>query len=289
VHWKGNRGIVAARNPRVEPSVLKVRFDPADGLDAGPSNLVLERVYPTRWISPRLYRSGDVTDLPLEGFETAVYEVYPLEDAARPLIAGARFDERILGDGRYAVTVFEGKPLLLNPTTVSAISVEGDFRKDLKNMDKVLTPPPPVSLSAVRMIEGGATISANIEANVGTATVALLVRPDANFAGKELPRCTVRLDDNPADTAREEGKGSWAWYRTTMRGGNHRIELRLPDGVRWKGSVSAWILTTQQMKGKDIILTAEKTVKTSPMPPRPWPAGEMRRTLPIGGCVLERK
>jgi len=39
-----------------------------------------------------IYKAGDVVTLPLEGFETAVYEVFPIGEATEPLIAGAVYD-----------------------------------------------------------------------------------------------------------------------------------------------------------------------------------------------------
>ncbi len=59
VHFKGNRGIIAARNPVIEPSKLEVELAAAQGFDPKSSSIVLQRVYPTRFISPRLYRAGD--------------------------------------------------------------------------------------------------------------------------------------------------------------------------------------------------------------------------------------
>lgn len=288
VHWGGTRGILAARNPWVERAALTMRFDAADGLDANTADLVLEQVYPTRWISPKLYKYGEVTDIPLEGFETAIYEVYPLQEASGPLVAGIRFDERDLEDGRHATTMFEGKPSLLNPHAVSAISVEGRPGMNLENVRRVLAPPRPLLSAGVKTISGGAIVKLNVDPTVHAATVALLIRPDATFAGAVLPRFSLRLDGKPLDTAGEEVKGAWAWYRATTKGGAHRVELMLPDSVRWKGTVSAWILSTQYAKGIDIIWTATKTGKPTPMPPRPWAPEEVHRTLPIGECVVER-
>jgi len=51
VHFAGERGIVAARNPFIEPRTLEVELSPALGLDPKAESLVLERVYPTRWVS----------------------------------------------------------------------------------------------------------------------------------------------------------------------------------------------------------------------------------------------
>jgi hypothetical protein len=287
-HWKGNRGIVAARNPWIDRSALTLRFDAADGLDAKAAGLVLERVYPTKWISPRLYRAGDAADLPLEGFETAVYEIYPLAEAARPLVAGVRFDERRLDDGRLALTVFQGKPLLLNPKTVSGLTADGVEGKTLDGLRRVTPPPPPLSSSAIAPAGGGASIWVNLDPSVGSATVALLVTRDASFAGRPLPRFTLTLDGVPVTTNREQAKGSWDWYLAPTGRGNHELRITLPDTTRWKGTVSAWVLSTQEGKGEEILCSTAKNLPSPPMPPRPWPSAEVRRTIPIGTCAVAR-
>jgi len=284
VHWKGKRGIVAVRNPWIKRSVVKVRFDAADGLDASAAKLVLERVYPVKWISPRLYKAGESAELPLEGFETAVYEVYPLDEATRPLFAGVRFDEKSLQDGRYAVTVSEGKPLLLNPRSVSGLSVEG--KESPAIMKGVLSPSQPLTSSEVKALEGGARIRVDIAPGLRSAKVAVLVRPEAGLVGKRLPEFTFRLDGRPIKTTVEEKKGAWGWYIAAVEGGMHTLELTLPDSVRWKGSVSAWLLSSQGLKGEQIVCTTVNPVKLPPMPPRPWPAHEVRRTLEIGECTV---
>jgi hypothetical protein len=289
VHWNGGRGIVAARNPWIERSVLKVRFDAADGLDENAASLVLERVYPSRWISPRLYRCGEVAEFPLEGFETAVYELYPLADATRPLIAGVRFDERTLEDGRRAITVFEGKPLLLNPRMVSALTVEGSRRRTLEFMAEARRPSHPVISSRVRSIDRGAAINVNLDSTVRSATVAVLVKPAAALAGKQLPRFAVMLDGLPANTSGEENKGAWEWYLTKTGAGNHDLAFVLPDtAAGWKGKVSAWVLSVQEGTGKEVLCTTVKAAGSPPMPPEPWPAAEVHRTLSIGECAVER-
>jgi hypothetical protein len=287
VHWKGNRGIIAVRNPWVDRSVVKVRFDAADGLDVGATKLVLERVYPTKWISPKLHRAGESPELPLEGFETAIYEVYPLEDATRPLFAGVRFDERNLEDGRYAVTVFEGKPVFLNPQAAAGITIEGKETSDI--MKGVPPPSRPLASSEVMATDGGVRIRVDIDPAVRSATVAVLVRPETGVVGKPLPAFAIRLDGRPTTASREDRKGAWEWYLTSVQGGTHTLELNLPDTAHWRGSVSAWLLSSQEVKGEEIVCAAAKPVKLPPMPPRPWPASEVRRSLPIGECVVERR
>jgi CBS domain-containing protein len=84
------------RNPDVNPAAITVTLDPAHGLDRDAADLVLERVYPTRWVSPRLWRAGESLELPLAGYEAAVYELRPLAGVAEPVLAGVVFEEDLM-------------------------------------------------------------------------------------------------------------------------------------------------------------------------------------------------
>ena len=119
VHFKESKGILALRNPFITPAHILVHLSGEYGLDPQASNLVLEKVYPYRWISPKLYASGITIDIPLEGYESAVFELYPLQEATEPLVCGTRFDVDNSSGGQYSLSVYDA-PLgirLLNPET----------------------------------------------------------------------------------------------------------------------------------------------------------------------------
>jgi hypothetical protein len=120
VHFFKDRGIIAVRNPFIQPRILKVKLDPAYGLCPKASSLVLERVYPFRRVSPHLYAAGAALDLPLQGYETGIYEIYPLEKAIEPLLAGVTFDVVKEKGKDYVLEVRNRnrQVRLLNPGTV---------------------------------------------------------------------------------------------------------------------------------------------------------------------------
>jgi hypothetical protein len=52
---------------------------------------------------------------------------------------------------------------------------------------------------------------------------------------------------------------------------------------RWAGKVSVWLVCSQRPEGMDISFDlAQKLGKRRPMPPRPWPSGELRQTVKLG-------
>ena len=103
VHFKNDSGIIAARNPVMQPQSISIKLDPAKGMADSASSLVLERTYPTHWISPDLYAAGTTITIPLQGYEAAIYEVYPLKDAKRPLLAGADFEVKKADERHYSL------------------------------------------------------------------------------------------------------------------------------------------------------------------------------------------
>lgn len=108
-HFDGTRGIIAARNSFIEPQSLRVELTPSLGLDANATSLVVERVYPTRKIFRKLQRAGSTLEIPLQGYETAVYEIYPLEEATELLIAGATYEVVTRDKRSFKVKIFNGK------------------------------------------------------------------------------------------------------------------------------------------------------------------------------------
>jgi len=125
-HFAGRRGIVALRNPAIEPRSLKLEFAPARGLAPDAAGLVLERIYPSRWISPGCLRreiDGPVS----RGLRDRNLRDLPLAEAREPLLAGAVFDSRRNEKGDLDIDVFEagGGSRLINPDLVRDAMLDG--------------------------------------------------------------------------------------------------------------------------------------------------------------------
>jgi hypothetical protein len=51
----------------------------------------------------------------------------------------------------------------------------------------------------------------------------------------------------------------------------------------WTGKVSVWLVCSQRPDGMEVSFDlAQSLGKKRPMPPRPWPSGELRRTVKLG-------
>ena len=291
VHFKGRGGIVAARNPVVEPQTLRLEFAPALGLADDAADLVLERVYPTRWISPALFKAGESTDIPLGGFETAIYEIYPLAEAREPLLAGTVFGSRRDDNGRIVIDIYEAAETarLLNPGDVREATVAGKVQDPSGlEMPAETWAPPVADLSLVPepKTPAGYHVRFKVAEPAIEAALAILVTPDHEFRGKELPGLEVAGEGSPKPSTIEQEKGGWAWHKLAVGRGNHDLRVRLSPGAAraaWHGRVSFWLIATESRPATRVtIAMREPAVRRRSLLPLPLPSGVFSRTTKLG-------
>jgi hypothetical protein len=290
-HFKGSKGVIAARNPFITGSSLAVTLDPALGLDPSAKSLVLERVYPTRWISPRVYAAGDRVQIPLDGYETAVYEVYPLADAVLPLLAGVQFTVSQLDRNRYTILYHDEEKgaVVLNPAKARKMVVNS-IMADPESFTLTLPKSTPVvaGTKVTRAKSGGIAIDLTVGENASNATVALLLTPQDGVKGDVHPEITVSVDGEPARVRSEQQEGRSQWYTVEVAPGAHSVIAGLaPGGKPWKGSVSAWFVARERRPMGTVMYVLAGNPKERPMPPHPWGPGEVRRTVKLGEGTLE--
>jgi hypothetical protein len=276
VHFFKDRGIAAVRNPFIQPRVLEIKLDPAYGLCSKASSLVLERVYPTRWVSPHLFAAGATLELPLQGYETGIYEIYPLKKATEPLLAGVTFDVVKEKGKDYLLKVrnINEQVRLLNPWIVKNIKISGQ-EVALHQLQSALSMKPlpgPVKAGAMTAKAGGAEVDFSVKEPSTAATLVFLVEPltQANVS--------VYLQGKKIEAEEEHQEGKWAWYKVKVGPGQHNARIKIQPidkKIKWTGKISAWVIGTRKPPGKEVQfeLTRELSIQR-PMPPLPLPAGE---------------
>ena len=264
-HFVGNRGVVAARNPAITDSQLALELSPAAGLDPAATGLVIERTYPTRWIAPRLYTAGETVSLELQGFETAIYEIYPVEQATEPLLAVAVFT---VAPGSYVTDPpSRSDPAEPDPELYRLKILETGGRLQLLNPGRVPSPPsldlppiaPAVLASNVTMTPGKdrLDISLEVAATARSAMLAVLFEPQQKLAKEKAPGFTVLLDGQQITPGIEEQKGSWSWLTMPIAAGSHTARLDVltpPSGPAWQGRASVWLIATEEPAGVELEL-----------------------------------
>jgi hypothetical protein len=290
VHFKNSRGILALRNPYITPGHIVIRLSGEYGLDPNASNLVLEKVYPYRWISPKLYASGTALDIPLEGYETAVFELYPLQEATVPLISGTRFNmDKISGD-QYTLTTYNA-PLgirLLNPETVKTVTSGGKEINPAMMPGSRKSAVAPVSTKPVEITTtktGSEFIQKTaFDPSVTEARYAILFKPDKGYENQEFPSVTFTYGDKDVNAIVQQQKGLWSWYSVITGPDVKSIRTTIvnhPKTREWKGTAAIYLIFQQKEEGNQLIVTTKQATPGRPVPPLPFANGISEKILKL--------
>jgi len=290
VHFKGKRGIIAARNPFIESGTLRVELASSQGLDPKASSLVLEKVYPTRWISPKLYNADDYLNLKLDGYETAIYEIYPLEEATTPLAAGVTFDVFSTKGSGYTLQFHSASSdaKLLNPSQIKSMVSDGK-NVDVKSFSFRTDRAPEVvtdySVKSEASDRSRFDVRFKISETSQEATLAVLLTPDNSTTVKTEPNLFVLLDGKEVTVRTEKQGGRSQWYTIDVQPGKHTSVVQVKPGKdekEWKGKASVWLIAKQKHNTREVSFTLKNEPALRPMPPHPWRAGEVRKNVKLG-------
>lgn len=295
IHWHGDCGLLAVRNPDVAPRALTLVLDPADGLDPGASGLVLERIYPTRWVSPDTYRAGDAVELPaLLGYQSAVYDLRPLAAVGEPLLADVVFEETARGGAERSLDILATGPRARVLSAAPPAALERGGR-----------PFDPAALPDLRrgcgacFVDGqlgvgddGRTLTAhvNLEASARDILACLLLRPAASTDGRGDGTVAVTLDGQPVAARRVDVPGKWAWLTVPVPAGRHTLTVAPApgaDGRDWAGSVAVWVVGDEAVEPVTLVVRGRDPAP--PARPLPWAgrgAGLLPRSVRIGEARL---
>ncbi len=272
VHFNGSQGIVAARNPVITPQTVRIPLSDTLGLDANARNLVLEQVYPYRWISPVLYAAGEEIPLKIDGYQLRVYRIFPLRQARRPLPANIIFRGEKKNNRQYEVHAFAatGELRMLNPSFSRAMFAPGKKAEHIR-----LNIPPIDSLHAlqtlrIRRQKQGITIDVQLTPKT-KATVALLLQKKTTDSPKQLPETELRLNGHKIRAKVEQEGGKWAWLKVPLNTQNTHFEFTLKNSTKndWAGTVDVWLLADIPVPDNVFVFETKKSVQAEILPPLP--------------------
>ncbi|MCX6134249.1 MAG: alpha-galactosidase [Ignavibacteriales bacterium] len=294
VHYKGAKGIIAARNPVMEASKVDVELAVSQGLDPKASSLVLQRLYPTRWTSPKLYKAGDKITLPLDGFETAVYELFPIQDATEPLLAGAVYD--VVGNDHVAwkSVVHSVTPdfRILNP---SVLRSEADASNTIRDLQMGLTGGRSAAVVGDVKIDGSQSstgvvaVTFTAAENAADAMMAVLLAQDNSTKAKTTLKVTAQVDGQDTKVSTEYQEGKSQWYTVAVTPGRHSLTLKIAptkDSLSWQGKATAWFVAKQRQNTKVLEIALKQSPLERSLPPIVWQSGEVRKNLKLGEVKL---
>jgi hypothetical protein len=287
VHYQGEKGILAARNPDIRDQRISLKLDPAHGLDGKAQELVLERIFPTRWVSPRLYKAGETVDLDLRGYEAAIYELKPLKGEQQPLLAGVVFEGE--GRERLALDVQPGAKVL-NPSALKGLKADGKALDAAALGSLKATSAPWVKEASVK--GSGAAFEARftLDASSRQATLGVLLKPTTAVPEAEDAAPAFTLDGQPVKADKVDAKGVWAWYTVAATPGTHvlQVQVAAPKGkTAWQGSAQVWLAGTQAVNGVKLDVKAKAKAEPRPLPSTGRGAGELPRSVKVGETAVQ--
>ncbi|RLE01692.1 MAG: hypothetical protein DRJ11_09065 [Candidatus Aminicenantes bacterium] len=290
VHFRGQHGLIAARNPFIEPRVLRIRLEPSLGISPTAAQLVVERKYPAGWVYPRLVKTGEDLYLPLAGYETAVYEIYPVEEADKPLLAGRLFEWRPTSAGEGELLCYPGQKeaYFLNPDLVANVEIKGESFAPRNIKLPPVVEPVKVEATPFNLESGVLNFTLTVKSPVKKGQLALLLEPTEAFQGQPLPEVELKINGQVVSLEKESQKGRWAWLKATLPPGVHQIQIRFSpaasgSGVNWQGDLAAWFLAEEAPHPSRLVCRLqEKAAADRPQPPRVWPAGVFHFNYKLG-------
>lgn len=297
-HFAGERGILALRNPGPDRQVLPVVLDPAHGLARDATGLAATRTYPWRGGLGALYAAGDTLHIPLEGYQAAVWEILPADEATEPLLGGEglAYDATVTDSRTVRIAAWlhlaAGQPAevtLLNPQRVArvdGVAIDPGGAVDL-----------PVAAIRRRPAGGEPAVASRVDPDGHRRARFAAVGPTAASAdrvqhailceaaaGDTLPGERLRLSAGPGQAAprpAQTGENRWAWY--LLADGEWSLDLAPdPAGDPWRGRLAHYLVHDVAPATHEFTLVMFDPVAPAPLPPRPLATGRYR-FLSLGG------
>ena len=275
LHFLGSKGVIAVRNPKIEDDQLTIILDPKYGIDENATDLVIEQVYPKRYIFPQIFSAGSRLNINLSGYETALFEVYPLGcKDGMPLIAGVPFERKVVNDNVVYTLLNNAKIMkVLNPEIIRQVSVDGQkipFSQIYQHLPEQVVQPEFVSTTVHKKNKVNITLSTT--AKSGIEQVAILLKTNDNKDEADFPEVEIILSGKKLKTKTQSIKGKWMWYVADIPTDKKPdIKLSIANG-QWAGSAEIWVKTVSISKGTTITIKPMGQFKERELPPLPYSA-----------------
>lgn len=281
LHFQDDRGVIAARNPSVQPQILYIPLDSKYGIDPMASNLVIEKTYPLGFVSPQLYSAGGMIKIELQGYETAIFDIYPIEKTEMPLVAGVKYNRTInSGEVEYQLFGCNAEAKIMNPDKAKSIIFNDEEIKSTKidlSGNKINEEPvfnlKGSSKRDVFIIKG--TIS--LPGNYSKSQLAVLLIPDEK---QKETQCEFVINKKDVNCDVQAQKGKWEWYTCDVNKENN-IEIEISGDDYWKGKAEVWLVTYQNNKTSMLKIRTDKDAEFLTQTPKPWNAGVERKQIKL--------
>lgn len=316
-HFRGDRGIVALRNPFIEPCRVSIKLDETAGwqkAEAGQWHAV-RIVYPRHEVLPTAVRHGDALELDLQGYEVLLAEINPAEPDT-PLLAGARC-RQVSSDKDRVVFETYGRAgqrqtvSLAGAASRAQVSVDG--QPATSDQERLALEFPGTAGDC--RVEGG-TLAASeagaaweikgqcrTEVPAGAAArVLILCEPRSapvvldGQAQVDGSAVEVRAVRPPNQAAQTHGQHTWTWFEFDVPAGKHEVSVTLrprttPDAAGspavstgfLRADVGWWLWAEHALVKRTVTLQFAEPIAPARPDPLPLPIGleHERQIVPI--------
>ena len=252
-HFRDSQGILALRNPFIEPQKVALKLDESAGWarrDGPPDTpqppCVARIVYPRHETLRSVVAYGDTLELELQGYETVILQVEPLK-RDEPLLLGARHQETAREGNRLTCTLpgRPGEKRVLSFPGLKPIKATLDGQPVAVLPTGDLSLPAPAGAEQVSSVEGGmvtvdtsqstwqiAGKCSTIVPNGTRAVAHVLFEPTMKTA--EVVECkaqvngqavAVRAVRTPAKGDQAHGPHPWTWFEFDVPAGRSDVSF----------------------------------------------------------------
>ncbi|MFO7889121.1 MAG: alpha-galactosidase [bacterium] len=283
IHFAEDKGIAALRNPSIENQNIRIILDHDLGFSSQAQSLVLERVYPDRYISPTLYASGDSIDISLMGYETAVYEIYPLKESEYPLLAGTVFSIEEITDSlvNYNIYTVDDHVRLLNPDKVTNESVTIQPQNLPECGEKIK-----FTIKDKRIF-----LEFTVNPLMQKVSLACLFTKNPRFPS-DPERSDTKMElmlDGKEIIPRVQKQQSWQWMTVPVSSGLHTLRVDTKsDNQDWQGKIQFWLLGTCTPQPRTVTFVLKKPLGyIRPFPPCAQQEGRIKSNKKLAEVVVK--
>jgi hypothetical protein len=284
IHFKNTIGIIAVRNPYIETGEIEFELKTEYGVKKTAKNLVLEKIYPKRWISPVLYKEGDKVNIKLKPYETAVYKIYPISETNRVLLANIIYTKKRLNNKQEILFLYKstGKPKILNIGKLKYIKESG------KKIGRfTLNVPEKKEQNNLKNVEivrnnGKTILNLTIDKDFIKPELAVLLTSFMKEKKEEFPaEIMFRVNGKIVKSSIIKNLG-WGWFRTMLANGKNNIVLTVKKPSNWKGNMKIYFKYNSRIRPRIITVNSKQKIKPEKLLPFPYSGSLFRKTDKIG-------
>ena len=303
-HFAGARGIIALRNPSIEPQTATVKLDesagwsrsdalgPSGNEDARvPTGFVARIVYPREETLGGVLHYGDTLQISLQAYETVIVHLDPVS-VAGPALLGVRHHETGRSGKRMTFKVYArpgrtSAPLIVGGPPPSRAWLDGKELELQQAENGVRVPLAFAGNDEACTVEGGqleAAVSDEtwqiggkgiVHVPAGTAAIFyVLCQPRETF--KERFACAARVNGKPVEvrTVESPNRGQWTWFEFDVPEGRSEFAVELAPasgGGLFRGDIGCWLWAEHSLRKGTLTLEFSEPLPAAPSEPRPLP------------------